>query len=248
MPKIGGSEGLQVHKGNHFNFSAIHMDDLEKLGGAAEYTLVTIVVDRSGSVASFQKEMENVLKEILGACLRSPRADNLLIRLVTFESNMQEVHGFKLLNSINPADYDGVLSPGGMTALYDAAVNGIDATNTYGKQLLNQRYSVNGIVIVITDGCDNASTTGVNQVKQALAASVREENLESLVSILVAVNSAGVGQVLSQFHSDAGFTQFVELGNATKNTLAKLAAFVSKSISSQSQALGSNGPSQSITF
>lgn len=241
-----GSENLQKHKGSYFNFTAVRMDDL----GAQDYTLVTVVVDKSGSVASFYQDMEKALKEVLGACLESPRCDNLMLRLVTFNNNHQEVHGFKLLADINPSDYDGILQAGGATALYDACVDSIDATNKLGNQLLKDDYGVNGIVVVITDGCDNSSTLGPKQVKESLQDAVQGENLESLVSILVAVNVAedSVKQVLEQFNNDVGFTQFVPLENADKKTLAKLAQFISKSISSQSQALGSGGPSQSITF
>ena len=245
MPKIG-SQSLQQHNAGHFGFSATRMEDL----GAAEYTLVTIIADRSGSTSSFQKEMEAALKEIVAACLKSPRADNLMIRLVTFENNRMEVHGFKLLSQINADDYNGVLSPGGMTALYDATVDGLEASNTYGRQLLAQDFSVNGIVFVITDGMDNSSTTRPPQCKSALQAAVSGENMESMVSILIAVNvqEAQAKADLDRFNQEVGFTQFVELKDANKNTLAKLAQFVSRSISSQSQALGSNGPSQSLVF
>lgn len=242
MPRIGISTSLQTHKAGHFGFSATRLADL----GAPDYTLVTVVVDRSGSTAGFRTEMEAVLKEVVAACLSSPRADNLMLRLVTFESNHQEVHGFKLLSTINANDYDGVLPPGGMTALFDASTDAIEATNKYGRDLLSQDYGVNGIVIIITDGMDNSSTTGVKQVKDALANAVSGENLESLVSILIAVGANN--QALSDFNTQAGFTQYVELKDANKKTLAKLAQFVSQSISSQSQALGSGGPSASLTF
>jgi hypothetical protein len=246
MPKLGGSQNLQQQQAGNFHFSGTRIEDL----GATEYTLVTVVGDRSGSTQAFQKDMENVLKEIVDACQKSPRADNLMLRLVTFDDQEQEVHGFKLLQDIHKGDYDGVMPPGGMTALFDAACNGIEATNAYGRKLLEQDFSVNGIVFVLTDGDDNRSTNTASQVKKALEAAVSGENLESMVSILIGVNiqNPAYAAFLQKFHADAGFTQYVELKDATKNTLAKLAQFVSKSISSQSQALGTGGPSQSIVF
>ena len=57
-----------------------------------------------------------------------------------------------------------------------------------------------------------------------------------------------LSRILTDFSKTAGFTQYVELGNANAATLAKLADFVSRSISSQSQSLGTGGPSQSLTF
>ena len=247
MPKIGGdSENLQQHKTGHFGFSAVRVEDL----GSTEYTLVTIVADRSGSVGSFSSDMEAALKEILAACLKSPRADNLMIRLVTFDNQQREVHGFKLLSQIVPDDYTGVLSPGGMTACYDATVNSIEATNNYGRTLLENDLSVNAIVFVLTDGEDNSSVLQATDVKKELQRGISGENLESLVSILIAVNvqDSRIAQCLQAFNSDAGFTQYVELKDASKGTLAKLAQFVSKSVSSQSQALGTKGASQSINF
>lgn len=247
MPKIGGSQSvnLQQHKVGHFGFSATRIEDL----GATEYTLVTVIADRSGSTASFQLEMEACLKEIVAACLKSPRADNLLLRLVTFDDNAQEVHGFKLLADIKPDDYNGVMHPGGLTALYDACVDGIEATNNYGRQLLEQDYNVNGIVFVITDGMNNRGVSTTNQVKKALEAAVSGENLESLVSILIGVNVNEPMALaeLQKFATEAGFSHpLVELKDANKNTLAKFAQFVSQSVSSQSQAVGSGGPSQKI--
>lgn len=240
------SEPLEQHKIGHFGFSAVHVDNLAATG----YTLVTLVCDRSGSTSGFQKEMESALKEVVKACQSSPRADNLLLRVITFDHQRSELHGFKMLESINLGDYDDCLKPRGSTALFDSMIDGIEATNNYAEQLARQDYDVNGILFFITDGDDNASTYGVNQIKQALAKSVQTENLESMVTILlgVNVNDAHFKQRLESVNKDCGLTQFEILENANSKTLAKLANFVSQSISSQSQALGSGGPSQSINF
>ena len=96
----------------HYGYSATRMDDL----GASEYTLVTIVCDVSPSVSSFTNEMEEALREIVKACKYSPRADNLLIRLVTFAGYLDEAHGFKLLERCNLDDYKRCLKIGSATA------------------------------------------------------------------------------------------------------------------------------------
>ena len=108
----------------HYGYSGTRLEDL----GAAEYTLVSIAVDDSGSVTQFRHEMEECLREIIQACKHSPRADNLLVRLVTFSDRLAEVHGFKLLQACNLADYQGVFRAGGNTALYDATENAVAAT------------------------------------------------------------------------------------------------------------------------
>ena len=229
-----------------YGFSATRLDHL----GASEYTLVTIVTDVSPSVSGFVKEMENTLREIITACKYSPRADNLMLRLVTFSGDTQEAHGFKLLEQCRLDDYKSCLKIGSATALYDAAENCITAMNVYGKQLTDADFGVNGIVFVITDGEDNASSLGIRQVREALEHAIKTEAMQSMVSILVGVNVGDnrIGAYLQDFKNEAGFTHYVEIGKANARTLAKLADFVSRFISSQSQALGSNTTSASLTF
>lgn len=243
MPRFDNEE-LQVNTAGHFGFSAVRVEDL----GATEYTLVTIVADRSGSTDGFTKDMESALKEVVKSCQHSPRADNLLIRLIVFEDTHEEIHGFKLLEQCNTDDYDGVLRPGGCTALYDASLDAVEATTNYAKQLTDQDFGVNAILFVITDGMDNKSKFLGKHVGDALKKAVVSESMESIVSVLIAVNESGGGSSLKDFHAKAGFSQFVELKDASKSTLARLANFVSKSISSQSQSLGTGGQSASITF
>lgn len=229
-----------------YGFSATRLDDL----GATEYTLVTIICDASPSVSGFVKELENALVEIVKACKYSPRADNLMIRLVTFSTGMTEVHGFKLLEQCNPDDYKKILRTNGGTALYDAAENAISAITAYGKQLSDADFATNGIVFVLTDGEDNASKLTVRNVRDGLQGAVMNESLESLISILIGVNvqDARIGAYLQDFKNEAGFTQYVEIDKADAKSLARLADFVSRSISAQSKALGSGGSSTILTF
>lgn len=247
MPKLNDATLTQHNDVNsHFGFSATKIGDL----GASEYTLASVVVDVSSSVAPFARELTKAVKEVIRACKYSPRADNLMVRLTQFASTLSEVHGFKLLENCNEADYDSALSVGGSTSLFDASVNAISATSLYGADLNKSDFSANGIVVIITDGDDNTSRLSANAVREALAKVVREESLESLVTILIGVNinDRYISQRLQDFNSLVGFTQYIELDKADAKTLAKLADFVSRSISAQSQSLGTGGPSQSLTI
>ncbi len=233
---------------SHYGFSAASLDTL----GATEYTLVTICVDESGSVAGFQQNVEKCLGEIVAACQKSPRRDNLLIRVVGFgvNSDIREIHGFKLLDSINSSDYNNSLRADGMTPLYDTTMNALEAMQLYGDNLYDHDYTVNGILFVITDGVENHSKLRVRDIVMLQAAIAKSERLESLVSILVGVNitEPRVHAALDVFSRDAKFTQYIEIDNATAGKLAKLAAFVSKSISSQSNALGTGKASIPLTI
>jgi len=247
MPILNeASMAQQALPTGQYGYSATRLDDL----GAAEYTLVTIVTDVSPSVSPWVAEMESALREIINACRHSPRADNLMIRLVTFSSSLSEIHGFKLLEQCNLDDYRQILKIGSATALYDAAENSASALAGYGKQLIDADFGVNGILFVITDGEDNASTYGVKQVRDAFLKAIQGECLESLVSVLIGVNvrDRRIGAYLQDFKNEAGFTHYVELDQANAKALAKLAQFVSRSISAQSQALGTGGSSQILGF
>jgi len=247
MPRLDQDQDMETFKvPNSFAFSGQKIGSL----GATEFTTAALVVDKSGSVTGFKNELEKCMGEIVKACRKSPRADNMMIRATTFDSKLEELHGFKTLNNVNPGDYDNSIHPGGSTALNDAALEGINAMVTYGEAMVKQDFSVNGILVVVTDGDDNVSISPVSAVHQALASAVKDEKLESLVSILVGVNitDAGLKRRLDAFHKEAGFTQFISLDDASEKTLARLAQFVSKSISAQSQSLGTGGPSRSLSF
>ena len=236
----------QLNAGSNYKFSATKLNKL----GAAEYTLATIVEDASGSVSGFAASLEQAIKTIFKAMDKSPRRDNLMLRLTQFNDNLQELHGFKLLGSIQEKDYDNVLNIGGMTALYDAVDEAIQATSTYGKSLTSQNFLVNAIVVIVTDGQDNASQHATpERIKKVVEDAKKAENLESLTLILVGVTNddTNLDVYLQDLVSRAGITQYVSIGKASPGKIAKLAQFVSQSISSTSAALGSGGPSTPIT-
>jgi hypothetical protein len=235
-----------VIKGSHYGFSATRIADL----GAAEYTLVTILADASPSVSPFRHDIESCIGEIVRACHRAPRADNLMLRVAAFDTVVTEIHGFKPLCECDAASYHGCLSHGGGTALYDGAHNGARSLVGYGKHLSDADFTVNGVLFVITDGEDNSSHVTAKDVKTALYEAVRDEALESLASVLVGVNitDPAMARYLATLQREAGFTKYVELDDANADTLAKLADFVSRSIGAQSRALGTGRASASLSF
>jgi len=232
--------------GTPYGFSAVRIDDL----GATEYTLVAIAADNSGSVARFAREIERCIGEVVRSCGNSPRADNLLVRATSFDDSVTELHGFCPLPALDPDRYKGTIGNGGATALFDASVNAVGSIAAYADTLGDADFDCNGIVFVITDGMDNASKAGAAELRRALQDAAGHEALESMVAILVGV---GVGQAeisdyLEAVRKDAGFDRYIQLARADAKTLAKLAAFVSRSIASQSRALGSGRSGRVVGF
>ena len=252
MPKLmttNDNQIINIPGAGGFQFSAIRIEDL----GATEYTLVTVVCDISGSVVHFAGDLLKCIKSIVKACQKSPRAENLLLRLLLFNDDLFEIHGFVNLGDIKVDEYNE-LQPDNMTALFDATYDAVGATLEYAKRLVDQDFDCNGAVYIITDGMDNRSSMTPNAIKEKMADAAVKEDIESLITILVGLHdpssrwSDDVKRELEKFHKEANLTQFLDIGEATSGKLAKLANFVSESVSSQSQALGTGAPSQTLNF
>jgi uncharacterized protein YegL len=230
---------------SNYSFSAVGLDSL----GASEYTLATVVVDVSVSVSNWRSELVKCIETIKESCEHSPRSENLLLRVVKFDDNVDEVHGFKILDTIDSKDYDKEITIGGCTALYDALHSSIESTSDYSKVLVNNGdMSANAVVYVITDGVDNASVGNPKKIKKLMDTIMQDEVLESCAVILI-----GIGQAdyFTKLTKEANITQFIDIGDLFAKTspaaaMAKLAGYISKSIVSTSQSL-SNGTSNSAS-
>jgi len=234
---IGGAKGFQ--------FSGVRIEHL----GATEYTLVTIAVDVTGSTALFADDLRKCLIAAVESCKRSPRSINLLLRVILFSTSLargiEELHGFKPLAEIDPQSYP-TFKPSGGTPLFDAMFSVVGATNAYSKKLMDQDFLTNGIVFVITDGDDTSSVATTGMIKDEIERGTRGENIESLIPILIGINAGTCKNYLAALETEVGM-KYKDAGDATPGSLAKVAEFVSRSVSSQSQAVGTGGPSQNVS-
>jgi uncharacterized protein YegL len=129
----------------------------------------------------------------------------------------------------------------------------VGATIAYGESLISQNFDANADVYIITDGLDNSSTMTPTEIKKLIDSSIQKEQIESIRTFLIGLDNSGeyFGDVeveLKRFKNEANITEFIPVGEANSKNLAKLANYISQSISSQSQSLGSGGPSQVLTF
>lgn len=234
-----------------FDYTSIAIDKL----GATEYTIVHIVVDKTGSVDPFKDKLEEMLIACINSCKKSPRALNLLIRTTAFnatpQEDIEELHGFTLLDTLKTDQFKGSIQPNGSTPLYAATNEALGAVLDYGTKLYDKEFLCNSIVFVITDGDDNASR-GIypSTVKETVSDIRKKEVLESIRIILIGINDQDKhfqGR-LESFRKEAALDEYISVGDVTEGKLAKLAQFISQSVSSQSQALGSGGPSQPVDY
>ena len=248
MPRLTEMETHQI--GGNFSFQGARIESL----GATEYTLVTIAIDVTGSTSRFASELHAMLLTTIASLKGTgskpqPRAENLLLRVITFSTavgGVNEVHGFKPLSDVAPEDYPE-FRPDGLTPLCDAMYSAVGSTVDYGKQLFDADYGVNGIIFNITDGLDNSSTATTGMIKDKVDQLRQDEQMESLTTILVGINAQDYQSELTSFKEEAGLDSYIDAGDVTEESLAKLGNFVSQSVSAQSQSLGTGGASQNIS-
>lgn len=243
---LGGDSAMLAIPGSNFKFSAIQVSRL----GASEYTLVNIGIDVTGSVNTFEDQLRDCLIAAVESCKKSPRSENLLVRAFLFSTELSggihELHGFLPLADIDTGAY-GKFKTGGLTPLYDAIYSSVGSTNAYAKQLSDNDFMSNGINIIITDGGDNASVMTAGQVKKEIQRGINGEFIESDIVLLVGINASSCTAELENVKKLVGIDKYIDAGDVTPGKLAKLADFISQSISSQSQSLGTGGPSQNIS-
>jgi hypothetical protein len=177
--------------------------------------------------------------------------------LLAFSSQVTEVHGFKLLNEIDINDYPN-FNPSGTTALYNATLDAIGASVEYANHLDKQDYDINACTYILTDGLNNVPPVTPAMIKDKNEEIVKTETgLESNITILIGLQdpqlqgddmAKEVIKELDMFKDEAGLTKFINAGDATERKLAHIAEWVSQSVSSTSQVLGSGGPSQVLAF
>lgn len=247
MPRIGQENGFESHQigGSNFSFGGARIENL----GATEYTLTVTAIDVTGSTAPFASELREMLVTSIKADKASPRSENLLARVTTFSTavgGVREIHGFKQLSEINPSDYPE-MDPHGFTPLYDAVYEAVGSAGEQGRLLAENDFFANAIVFIVTDGMDNESTTTPAMIKEMVRRIREDEHLESILTILIGLNTERCRDFLEAFQREADIDHFIDVGEVTPGKLAKLAGFRSRSVSSQSQALGTGGPSEKIS-
>ena len=227
--------------GGAYNYSAIRPENL----GAADYTLVLIAVDASGSTKPFKSYLVKMLQACIEACKKNPRSDNVLIRVIVFNGYIHEIHGFKPLNSIDINSYS--LNSGGITALYDAAYSGIGSILDYGKTLYYNDIDLNACCYFVTDGMNNVDGATTTMIRDKIQAAIQGEELSSLTTVLIQLRDPNnpdpvADAALKKFREEVGITEYRDLPDATPETLAKLGRFMSKSISIVSNSCASGQP------
>ena len=211
-----------------------------ELLGASEFVIGSMVIDVTGSTSGFDNELKKIGKEVLKACLAHPKSENFLLRTTQFNDviDVNELHGFLPVSNIDESIYDGLATPCGGTPLMDATLDACEALIQFGNQLAANQYIANAVLFVITDGGENSSMyANIEKIKRAMGILKSGDPLESFTAILIGVNDMYCKTTLIQFQKDADFDDYKSIEDADPNSIAKIAKFISKSMSTASLSL-----------
>jgi hypothetical protein len=117
----------------------------------SNYTDITVVLDRSGSMASLRKDMEGGFDQFVKEQGEQP--GKCLLTLTQFDDKYEVVYTGKPISEVPPL----TLIPRGRTALLDAIGRTITTTGERLAALGEDDRPGNVIFMIITDGLENAS-------------------------------------------------------------------------------------------
>lgn len=215
MEEIQNSFGL-----NFNNFDADNIQSDETIN-------CVFVIDKSGSVYSYVKDMNNALNDFLQTMQKSHVADKLLVSTIEFDGDVSVVSGFQPISNVNQFN----IQPGGLTALYDAVKAGIENAISYREQLQNSGLTAKTLVFIITDGDDNSSKTNPSEIKQMIGDIYKNEmNAFSFTIIMFGVgNEADFDAAREEMGIDKNLMAKV---GTTGAEIRKMINFISSSVSS----------------
>jgi len=142
---------------------------------SADVTLAMNVIDMSGSMHPYANDLMRAYNDdYLAAMTASPAADDILVSSIVFNSDVHSLHGYVPLEDatrLSSQTYD----PNYTTALYDAVAGGMTNMVLYAQQLRQSGVSVQCIVMLYSDGDDNASSQRATDVRRAAADLLKQE-------------------------------------------------------------------------
>ena len=144
----------------------VNIDDID----SEDVTLVSVVIDASGSMSQFQQSVidaynNSFLKPLSGA----KNASSILVSAWVFsniygQDNVRLVHGYTPVPEC-PRLTKKIYDPNGATPLNDAVYNAQTGIISYGQTLRDSGTRTKCIVVVFSDGEENCSSISASKVR-----------------------------------------------------------------------------------
>jgi hypothetical protein len=116
------------------------------------YTDVTVLVDRSGSMQSIKQDMEGAFAQFVKE-QSAVTTDECVASLYQFDTECDSIYTNRPIATVPKME----IVPRGMTALYDAMKQVIDRTGERLARLSESERPARVVFVVITDGEENSS-------------------------------------------------------------------------------------------
>jgi len=124
---------------------------------------VTFVLDSSGSMSKIEDDTVGGFNTFLTD--QQDEEGTASVSLYDFNTHVDTVYDGQPIEEAPRLD-DTNYTPGGSTALYDAIATAIKGTDTYLASLDSENRPENVILVILTDGKENASETPQQQIQE----------------------------------------------------------------------------------
>ncbi len=197
-----------------------------------EVTLAMNIIDMSGSMGSYASDLITAYNsDYLAAMRGSTAADDILMSTILFNQAVTLLHGYMPITDAPPLSRSSY-TPSGSTALYDAVAGGFTNMVLYAQQLRQSGVMVRCIIILYSDGGDNASKQRAKQIRRAATELLKHE-IYTLA--YVGFRSGGINPAeLRQLADEIGFPDVLS-ANLNQQELRRIFNLVSMSTVSMSQ-------------
>ena len=137
------------------------------------YTHLTLIVDRSGSMSNLATEVSGSINKLIEDQAAVEEGE-ITISIIQFDTEYEVVDWFTPAQNIDPY----TLVPRGMTAMNDSVHRAILETKAKIKEMPKDERPENIIVTIVTDGYENASREVNNEQLKALVENRRAKDWE----------------------------------------------------------------------
>lgn len=176
-----------------------------------DYTHITLVVDRSGSMMSIKADAQGGINSLIDEQKKVP--GKATVTLYQFNTKYDRVYGPV---DVKDAPTYGLVPTGG-TALLDATQNAISETGTFLRELPEALRPSQVKFIVVTDGYENSSVEATPaSVKEAIA---HQETTYGWEFIYIGSDMTGIQDAQDKY----GFANTVQYTNTANSTRAMYA-------------------------
>ncbi len=169
---MGQEEDMEVFGLDDIETANTSVDEID----AEDVNLIFVGIDCSGSMNRYTSDMKSALKEFKTALTESKEADQILIARADFDDGIV-VGGYKKIEQLD-TDY----TAGGMTALYDVIVDGVDKLKQYRDFLKQQGMRVKAVFAIFSDGEDTNSKHTFSDAKKSVDYLNKEEITTAYIS------------------------------------------------------------------